>query len=161
LEYAVTPEEINEYAQEAVARAHEELGDGACMHDVAIHAVGMSQEDMQAAADYVGECVNTHLFNTAIGSGGMSPKDVVDNVLGVAIPTLLLIGRIIFDGKNSSITDKYLTTVQAEMSLGAMILDKKDLSDIWPAQFVEEICATYTEPHKAFLAGVMCGRSHG
>jgi hypothetical protein len=161
LEYVVNQEEIVEYQSRAIEKAHEELGDNACQHDIAIHSIGLSFEDINEAANYVDGCVRAHIYNQTVTEGPMNPTELTEHIIGVCVPTLLLIGKMVFENRNNSVTDKYLSTVQAEMSLNAMILDKRDLSEIWPSQFVDEICATYTEPQKAFLAGVMCGKSHG
>ena len=157
----MTPEEISEYSKRLVQQAEEELGDDACEHDIALHTIGVSLEDMNAIAHYVDECVKAHIYNRTVAEGPMNPSELTENIIGVCVPTIMLIGKMMFKDKQTSIDDQYLTTVHAEMAINTMIEDEKDMSEIWPAQFVEEIAASLPNPQQAFLAGVMCGRSHG
>jgi hypothetical protein len=160
MEYAVTPEEIGEYAKEAVEKAQEEIGEDACQHDIAVHTIGIGIDDMNAIAEYVSQCVAAHVYNQTVVEGPMNPHELTEAIIGVCVPTILMAGRMAFEGRGSA-TDQYLTTVHAEMSLNSMIEDKRDLEQIWPSQFVSEICDSYPDPTKAFLAGVICGRSRG
>ena len=71
----------------------------------------------------------------------------------------MMIAKEFFLGDRGN--DKYLTTVEAEVSLRNMIVEEKDLSIIWPVEYVDEITKVYTSPSEAFLAGVICGRHDG
>jgi hypothetical protein len=98
--------------------------------------------------------------HTVQHGGGMTPTDLTNMVLGITVPQVMLFARCMYRESDKQ-EDQYMRTVSAELSLSTMIEEKKDLSEVWPAEYVSEITKVFDEPTKAFLAGVICGSRNG
>jgi hypothetical protein len=157
---ALTAHDVSEMCKKMTEDAIEVVGQNADAEVMALQIIGLTHEEVQAVAEYVTECVQHHLFDHSVSEGGgMSPHEFLEHTLGVAIPTLLMVARGVYN--TSKPEDKYMATVSAELRLQTLIEEKTDLSDVWPAEFVKEITQVFDEPNMAFLAGVICGSSHG
>ena len=161
--------EPNDYAAmclRAVERANEKLGENYTpgehseSHEMALEIMGMTADEADALIAYMTMGVRLHIFNDLVeGGGSMTPVELMEKTVETVVPTLMMIAKEFFLGDRGN--DKYLTTVEAEVSLRNMIVEEKDLSIIWPVEYVDEITKVYTSPSEAFLAGVICGRHDG
>jgi hypothetical protein len=156
---ALTSQGVSEICKKMTDDATRVLGEDADAQDMALEIIKLNEDEINAIAEYTSECVRNHMFDHSVSEGGgMSPNEFLTHTLGVAIPTLLMIARGMYDRVPQ---DKYMATVSAELRLQTLIEEKSDLSGVWPAEFVSEITQVFDEPGMAFLAGVICGSSHG
>lgn len=157
----MTPEEIGEMINAEVSKIMDDSDDDTCDHGIFYQVVGLDEETVQSLMEFISEAVSQQMFDhTVQHGGGMTPTELTRMVLGITVPQVLLFARCTF-GEPDKHEDQYMRTVAAELSLGTMIEEKRDLSEVWPAEYVSEITKVFNEPHKAFLAGVICGSKHG
>lgn len=155
----MTLDELAEMIRTRMEAVIEEMGEEDT-HAVSIRAIGLDEDVVNVIAEYVSNAVSEALFNHSIAhGGGMTPNDVVGMTIGVCLPTTLLAARCVQEKRRES--SKYMATVGAELALSSMISENRNLSDVWPAEYVSEITQVFPEPTMAFLAGVMCGERRG
>lgn len=159
------PKDYGAIAFEALTRAQEALGENATEQEMSRYLVDMDDSDVEALMKYMVAGVHAHLFDNLVNGtmeSGMSPGDVINETVSATVPTVLMIARILYQGKpRSKSSNRYMSTIEAEMSLKNMIVEQEDLSEIWPTEYVTEVIGEFSDPATAFLAGVLCGRRDG
>lgn len=163
------PEDLVRLGTEALHSAHEALGEDAPHEELAAYVLGTDLETVDAIMHYLVQAVHHHVFESMVTGdmeSGMSPSDLIQHTLGVAVPTtIMIVAQLIKHGSGSQseqTLDKYVATLAAEINVKNMDSEGKPYSDIWPSEYVSEIVTTLDgDATKAFIAGVMCGRSHG